>query len=427
MPRAEPQGRPAGAAPLSVPRVLVVIAGLYLTQSAIGGLTFMGVPTVLRAAGVGLDGIGLLSLLMLPWALKVLWAPAVERLRLAPDGRRRSRPIALAGQGVALAALATLAFGDPATLGMRLIVTLAVVAVIIATVDIACDGFMIDHLPPASRSWGNVMQVGGGFLGMVIGGGLFLVLVDRWGWSAGIGLTVALLTILSLPMAVTREPSGKGSGQATHRPSLAYAVRRKEVRLGLMTVVLTLAGLRLTQMIIGPFLIDHGVDLGTAGMLSGGLGVAAGVVGVLGAGICVRRWGARRVLVAALYACVPLFAGFVVIAPEEGLPLPLLAGLVLGHSVLGGVLFVSLYTAMTGWSSPRQAGLDFTLFQCMDAAVAGLAGLNGGVLTEHLGYATAFGLSALLTLAGAVFVPGLVARADMESARAAAAPAQSGA
>lgn len=73
---------------LSPPRVLTVVAGIYITQSAIGGLTFQGIPAVLRAEGAGLDVIGLVSLLMLPWALKFLWAPALERLRL-PLGRHR--------------------------------------------------------------------------------------------------------------------------------------------------------------------------------------------------------------------------------------------------------------------------------------------------------------------------------------------------
>jgi MFS transporter (putative signal transducer) len=41
-------------------------------------------------------------------------------------------------------------------------------------------------------------------------------------------------------------------------------------------------------------------------------------------------------------------------------------------------------------SSPLQAGVDFTLFQCTDAAIAILAGVVGGIVAQHFGYAACF-------------------------------------
>ena len=59
--------------------LFLAIGGLYVAQSVIGGITWAGLPAVLRAEGVSLDRIGLVSLIALPWALKFLWAPAVDR------------------------------------------------------------------------------------------------------------------------------------------------------------------------------------------------------------------------------------------------------------------------------------------------------------------------------------------------------------
>ncbi|NDV48191.1 MFS transporter, partial [Yangia sp. PrR003] len=67
--------------------VIGAIGGVYVAQSVIGGVTWTGLPGVLRAQELPLDQIGLISLLVLPWALKFLWAPPVERFRL-PDGGR---------------------------------------------------------------------------------------------------------------------------------------------------------------------------------------------------------------------------------------------------------------------------------------------------------------------------------------------------
>ncbi|ALV30611.1 hypothetical protein [Pannonibacter phragmitetus] len=74
------------ASTLSLPRVLVAAGGLYTAQSTIGGLTFLGLPAALRASGMAMEHIGLLSLIMLIWAFKFLWAVPVERWRIRADG-----------------------------------------------------------------------------------------------------------------------------------------------------------------------------------------------------------------------------------------------------------------------------------------------------------------------------------------------------
>ena len=49
-------------------------------------------------------------------------------------------------------------------------------------------------------------------------------------------------------------------------------------------------------------------------------------------------------------------------------------------------------------SSPLQAGVDFTLFQCTDAAIAILAGVVGGVVAQRFGYTACFLFAGLFTL-----------------------------
>lgn len=75
------QQNPATTKP-SPAAVFLAVGGLYVGQSVIGGLTFLGLPAVLRTAGLPLDQIGLLYIVVLPWALKFLWSPHVEHLSL---------------------------------------------------------------------------------------------------------------------------------------------------------------------------------------------------------------------------------------------------------------------------------------------------------------------------------------------------------
>ncbi|NKW81824.1 hypothetical protein HGG72_18295 [Ochrobactrum pecoris] len=100
----------ANATTASLPRVLIAAGGIYTAQSLIGGLTFMGIPAILRAENVALDRIGLVSLAMLVWGVKFLWSPWTERLRIQPDGRRRSRLIVMTGEIVVALLLIGLGF-----------------------------------------------------------------------------------------------------------------------------------------------------------------------------------------------------------------------------------------------------------------------------------------------------------------------------
>lgn len=399
-------------------RVLLTVAGIYTTQSAIGGMSFQALPAVLRSHGAGLELVGLVSLFMLPWALKFLWAPAVERFRQRPGGVRRSRLIILAGQGVAFGLLALLAALSPGEAPLALFLLLAAVAVVVATVDIACDGFTVERLTPATRGWGGAVQVGGGYAGMMLGGGLFLVLVDRAGWTPAVCAMVGLLVLLTLPVLLSPEPPlagvgedrGEGQGEDRHRPSLAAAFARPDVRWGLVVVLVFQPGLRIVQGLMAPFLIDRGFDLALLGMLHGVVGTAASLLGALLAGLAARRWGADALLGPAVLAEATVFLALLAAALAPGLPVAALVGLLLALAAVTGAAFVVLYTAMMGWTSLRQAGVDFTLFQCADAMVAALAGYGGALLAGTLGYKAGFGLAAGAALAAAALLPALRAR-----------------
>ncbi|MDQ8728672.1 MFS transporter [Bradyrhizobium sp. LHD-71] len=403
---------PTRQADASLPlyRVLLAIGGVYLVQSLISGLTFNGVPAALRSSGASLDSIGLVSLVMVPWALKFIWAPAIERYRL-PHGRpRRSRQVVAMCQVVAMLSLVALAFVGPLSVTMVL-ACLAVMAFASATADIACDGFAIQQLSPADRGWGNTAQVGGGYLGIVVGGGLFLILIPSFGWTAACLAMSALVVVLTLPFLATPEPGHSIGDHAPHRPSLGYALRRSEVQAGLVVVTCFEIGVRLTQGISAPFLVDRGFDLATLGYLTGGGAIVSAVLGTVLGGLAIRRHGPRRSVVAAvgLQTLAVVVLASVSLVPTA--PLWCLGTVVVLKSVAMAFGFVCLYSLLMGYASPRQAGVDFTLFQCADALVAALAGFAGGVVAQRTGYPIAFWIAAVLGIGACAALPLLLRRA----------------
>lgn len=387
--------------------MLAAIGGVYAAQGVVGGITLQGMPAVLRDSGAPLGQVGLMSLAILPWALKFLWAPALERWRLPADGGpRRSRLIVVLGQALMIALLLALAAaGQPPA--APLLLALGLLALLAASVDIACDAHAVEQLAPHSRGWGNAAQVGGSYLGMYAGAGLFVVLLGTHGWRVALVALSALLCVLTLPFLLGGRPAPAPRPGAAVRPSLAAAWARSAVRMGLVLTVVFQLGSRLALGMTGPFLLDRGVSLADVGWFNGVGGVSAGLVGTALGALIVRRAGARRALVQCLVLQslgLVLFCALALAGPAVATAWLLAAAVVKGGLAAAG--FVALYAWLMGHASPTQAGVDFTLFQCADAATAALAGVAAGALAQSLGYGACFGLAA----ACAAFAVAVVAR-----------------
>ena len=78
-------------------RLFLLLALLYFAQGLPSGLIAKALPALLREQGVSLSAIGFTSALALPWALKFLWAPVVDRY-----GTRRQWLLALNGLSLLL-------------------------------------------------------------------------------------------------------------------------------------------------------------------------------------------------------------------------------------------------------------------------------------------------------------------------------------
>jgi MFS transporter (putative signal transducer) len=369
--------------------LLTGIAGLYVAQSVIGGITWTGLPAVMRKAGVSLDMIGFVSLIALPWVFKFLWAPAVERYRLPPEGRNRSGTIVIVGGLVSIAGLVLVGALDPAN-ALPILGVLTIIAFAASTVDIACDGFAVQSLAKHHHGWGNAAQVGGAYLGSALGGGLFLYLVGTAGWHVAIWAMAAVLLLLGFPFLFAVVPRMPAETRE-HVPSLAAALHRPLLRKGLVAAATFVIAQKMAAGMIGPFLVDAGVDLATIGVLNGIGSLLVGTAAALLGGGCVRLWGTRTVLILALLLQAVLLSLFAFAGWSNALPVPALMALAVASS--SGIMafgFVALYAQFMRWSDPQQAGVDFTLFQCMDALVSMAGGIAAGYIANAFGYGVFF-------------------------------------
>jgi MFS transporter (putative signal transducer) len=294
---------------------------------------------------------------------------------------------------------------------------LLLLALASVTQDIATDGMAVQALEPGQRGLGNTLQIGGSYLGYILGGGLLVVMVHRCGWQAGMLYFTALLALCTLPALWLRkrrlQSATQGTAQApSTTPRLSRAWRRPELRWGMATVIAFQAPVRWFTGVMLPHLVDRGFAAGEAGLLSGAGMALAGITGALLGGWLLRRRGRNALIRTCQALYLALLLAYLLTEASGGQPRALLAALFLAFCTAMALGFVVLYTAMMDWASPSQAGTDYSLLQCTDAWCALVFGLTAATATHHLGYGASFAAAAILALAGLLLAPRLHARAQ---------------
>lgn len=386
-------------------RLIVGLGGLYVAQSVIGSMIFAGLPAVMRQGGASLNEIAFTLLAVLPWSLKFLWAPTVERFRSPHVGVRRSRlTVGIVG-AFSVGAVVALALTGPTTVG-ALAVAMMIASTASATIDIACDGHAVESFSEENRGWGNAAQIGGAYLGTALGGGAFLIMLDHWSWRSSSLFMAGLLVALALPFLLT--PDGAPASRPDRpRPSLKNAFKRPEIRSGLILVAVYVFGQKWAMTMIGPFLIDMGMSLTLLGALNGAGITVLGVAGALGGGYLVRHYGAYRVMFWTLPAQAVAMFSLASIAYWDMQSLPLLLLTLLVSALMFALGFVALYSELMGRASLDQAGVDFTIFQSADAIISLIGWQLAAVAGESLGYAFCFASASVFGLITLKLLPRL--------------------
>ena len=388
-----------GAMPLGLPVLLCTLAGVYTTQSLIGVFTLQGIPAVLRAEGITTTKIGLFYLALLPWALKFIWAPTVEKLRKNNLTFCCHAYLIMGSQWLIALILTLFIISSPFEYLPLLFIGVLILTLLSTIADITADGLAIDQLPIHKRSIANVLQVGGSYLGAILGGGLFIYLSGSHGWETAIIVLLVAVIIMSLPSTQLRKKIGTPkTSDISNRPSLGRAFGNPIIRKGIFWVLVCQLGTRSMLAMLMPFMIDQGLELKSLGILAVGGGAVASLAGVLAGGVLLQRINAGTLLALAL-----IMEGIVCIAllkySISPISLPYCLEMIFVIiSVVSAIKFVALYTLMMHWSEGSQSGVDFSLLQSADMFIAISTAVVGGWLVFSYGYPLQFGIALIATV-----------------------------
>jgi MFS family permease len=377
---------------------LGVLGALYFTQGLPYGLFTQALPVMMRQQGFSLESIGFSSLLALPWALKLLWAPWVDATVPGTLGRRKRWILPLQVAMVLL--LVALSVLSPRGGIVVLLAGVLLTNLVSATQDIATDGLAVDALRPEERGWGNGMQVAGYRLGMIVGGGVLLVVHDELGTSATFAAMALLVAVASGPVVAFHEPVVATPVVRARLRDARFWQRADAWRLLLLILVYKGAGAFATGM-VRPLLVDAGLSLSDIGWLLGTFGFLAALAGAITGGALVGPLGRKRSLWVFGLASAAAASSYALFAVLPAGPV-LLATVVTVESFVGGMRTAAVFTCMMDWSSAETSATDYTIQACAVVVALTAGSALSGVSAAVLGYGGHFLLGAALCVAAVV-------------------------
>lgn len=380
---------------------MFLLASMYLCQAIPLGYVFGSLPVIMRENRMSLESVGGLFILHLPWAFKFIYASWVDRTGLSRLGRRRSWILPL--QWVAALLLLLVSGMPPETDFRSMFMVLLFLNIVVATNDIAVDGYATDMLEPGERAWGNTIQAGARYVGMILGGGVMLFLHSTLGWEFLCRFLTGTVLLLSLPVLLHREMipihGEEASNDKPVQGVLPFLRKKGTIRLLLMLIAPTAFAFS-SFMMRTPLLVDMGLESRNIGSLLMCYGYPAGLAGTILCGWLLYRVG--RVAFLRMF-CLSVFAltVFTLHFIHEGSIAVWQAAVVLSldNALMGGIN-VWGFTLMMKASAGRNSGTAFAVYSSLFILVPLVAAPLLGRFGDVAGFASLYSLLGVLSVAG---------------------------
>lgn len=272
---------------------LFTFLSLYIAQSIPMSFFSTILPVLMRQNDYSLETIGMLQFLKLPWVLKFLWSPAVDRsTRSLADYKRWIFSSELVYAIIILA----ISFLDLETNIYTIIILIIFAFTASATQDIATDALAVISFNKKEKGMVNSMQSVGSFAGAMIGGGALLLLYNQLGWNELLPYLALFVVVALVPLAFFKKkqvesPKDDKKYAPPHPDDLLGFFKQKGIWKQVIFLFLFYAGLIGTLAMLRPLLVDYGYSIKQIGIMSGVIGTSVGCIGSLTGGFIVRKIG----------------------------------------------------------------------------------------------------------------------------------------
>ena len=381
---------------------LVTFFCLYIAQSIPMSFFSTVIPVMMRQENFSLASIGLLQLIKLPWILKFLWSPLVDRNCVTVSHYKKWIFSSELIYAVLIFSVAFLDFKENFTTILVLVIISFVAS---ATQDIATDALAVLSFSRKDKSLVNSMQSMGSFAGAMLGGGALLLLFKQIGWNSLLPCLAVFVIIALAPLLFNKEIAikEKSPAQKAKRTDFYYFFTQKGIWKQIIFLFLYYAGLIGILAMLKPYMVDLGYNMQEIGIMSGVAGTSVAFASSFAGGFILRRIGRYRsrilfsvcILLATLY--------FMCLSYCTPTTLMLYIGIFLLWGSYGMATIVVYTTAMDSVREGRE-GTDFTI-QTVITHLSGMCmAIVSGKIGDHAGYHGVFLFEVVLATTSLLFI-----------------------
>jgi PAT family beta-lactamase induction signal transducer AmpG len=364
-------------------------------------LTISVLQAWMKDEGVDLTVIGLMALVGLPYTLKFLWAPFLDRFSLPFLGRRRGWM--LVAQIALVVSIVSLGQSDPVQNPWLLAFAAFLVTFFSASQDIVIDAYRREDLADEELGLGSSLYVNGYRVGMLLASGGGLIMADHMDFSmvylilAGCMLP-GLITTLLTPEPEVSAGTPKTMRQAIVDPLVEYFSRKGALWI-LAFVLLYKIGDTMASAMTTPFYLDIGFSKSEIGAVVKLFGFWATIAGGLAGGIMMIRLGINRSLWIFGFLQSVSTAGFALLA-NVGYSIPLLSSVIAFENLSSGMGTAAYVAFMASITNKKFTATQYALLTSLMGIPRVLASAPTGFLAKNVGWEPFFIFCALIAIPG---------------------------
>ena len=355
----------------------------------------------MKEEGVDLTVIGLMALVGLPYTLKFLWAPFLDRFTLPFFGRRRGW--LLIAQLSLIFSIVGLGLTDPGNNPWMVAFAAFLVTFFSASQDIVVDAYRREDLSDEELGLGSSLYVNGYRVGMLLASGGGLIMADHMSFFMVYVIMAAcmlpgVLTTLLAPEPDVPAGTPKSLKEAAIGPLVDYFSRSGAVWI-LAFILLYKIGDQMASAMTMPFYLDIGFSKTEIGAVVKLFGFWATIAGSLFGGVLMLRMGINRSLWIFGFLQALSTAGFAFLA-KIGYNVGLLSGVIAFENLSAGMGTAAYVAFMASITNKKFTATQYALLTSLMGIPRVMASAPTGFLAKNIGWEGFFIFCTLIAIPG---------------------------
>ena len=344
----------------------------------------------MKKEGIDLSLIGLTNLLAIPYSVKFIWAPFLDRYTISFFGRRRGW-LLIAQTALTLSILG-MGLANPKDTPLMLVAAALMVTFFSASQDVVVDAYRREDLADEELGMGSALYVLGYRIGMLLSSGGGLIMADYMSFNmvyiiiAACMLPAIVTTLLTPEPRVAERPVTMV--EAVIAPLVEY-FRRREALWMLAFILLYKIGDIMAGNITTPFYMDMGFSLTEIGAITKLLGFWAVIGGASLGGAMMLRLGINRSLWIFGFLQAISTAGFAVLA-RIGHSIPALSAVIGFENISAGMGTAAFMAFMASITNKKFTATQYALLTSFMAFGRDVLSAPTGFLAKTLGWENFF-------------------------------------